>query len=143
MLKKFVTAMIIASMLTTGAYALAADQESVTAEAATAAEISAEQLLISVKEKITVPEELTEMSTSVSSGSGQTFYNFTWEAKDEYKGSLQVRCDSDGNIWNYYYYPENDEIKQSENFIPMEQLGEVAVQELKKLAPGCFKSERW
>ncbi|MCD8049451.1 MAG: S-layer homology domain-containing protein [Clostridia bacterium] len=63
----------------------------------------AESVLIKVKEKIDVPEELTEFEYSEQTYSGSVIYSFSWRDED-FNSSIDVTTDKDGNITYYYAY---------------------------------------
>lgn len=64
-----------------------------------------QSVLIAVKTKITVPEELGEFESNVSTYGDRTSYNFDWHTPD-YEKSMSVTADADGNITNYSNYSE-------------------------------------
>jgi len=64
-----------------------------------------QSVLIAVKSKIAVPDELSEFESNVSSYGGKTNYNFDWHTPD-YEKSLSVTADEKGNITNYSNHSE-------------------------------------
>jgi len=64
-----------------------------------------QSVLVKVKTKISVPEELSKFESNVSSYGGNVFYNFDWHTPD-YEKSLSVTADGEGNITNYGNYTE-------------------------------------
>ncbi len=64
-----------------------------------------QSVLVTVKTKISVPEELSEFESNVSSYGGKTNYNFDWHTPD-YEKSLSVTADGEGNITNYSNYSD-------------------------------------
>lgn len=69
-----------------------------------AAETDYEKLVLDVKNRIGVPEEYTEFSTSGRYESdGRTMYSFTWTTKDEEdRKYIDVTCRDDGFITSYH-----------------------------------------
>lgn len=64
-----------------------------------------QSVLIAVKSKIAVSEELSEFESNVSSYGGKTNYNFDWHTPD-YEKSLSITADEKGNITNYSNHSE-------------------------------------
>lgn len=64
-----------------------------------------QNVLIAVKSKIAVPDELSEFESNMSSYGGKTNYNFDWHTPD-YEKSLSVTADDKGNITNYSNHSE-------------------------------------
>ena len=61
------------------------------------------EVLLKVKEKINIPEELTEFENSLSEFNGRTTYNFDWH-DEKYEKSINVSADEKGRILNYNNY---------------------------------------
>ena len=72
-----------------------------------AAESLPEEVLLKVKAKINVPEELTEFTYSENKYDDVLRYDFTWHTKD-YTKELYVSTDSLGRIVTYNYYEQMD-----------------------------------
>ncbi len=73
-----------------------------------AAERLPEEVLLKVKSKIDVPEELTEFMYSENMyDDGILRYDFTWHTED-YDRELYVSSDADGEIVSYNYYEQLD-----------------------------------
>ncbi len=72
-----------------------------------AAESLPEEVLLKVKGKINVPEELTEFSYSENKYDDVLRYDFTWHTED-YDKELYVSTDSLGRIVTYNYYEQMD-----------------------------------
>lgn len=68
---------------------------------------SAEDALVEVKMRISIPKELSEFNYSESSYDGVLRYDFTWNTK-EYDKELYVSADSNGEIVSYNYYEQMD-----------------------------------
>lgn len=64
---------------------------------------SMEKVLLSVKSKINVPAELTEFNPYSGEYNGKVSYNFNW-SDEKHTQNLDVSCDAEGRISNYYYY---------------------------------------
>lgn len=103
-----------------------------------------EKVLVSVKERVTVPADLSvfESNTNVSEEGDDSFY-FTWSDKD-YNKSMHVSADSDAHITAYNHY-NNDWFKDGkDNTISKFTLAErqmFAVEYLKELEPSLFANE--
>lgn len=67
----------------------------------------AEDVLLKIKEKIDVPEELTEFNYSENKYDDVLRYDFTWYTED-YTKELYVSSDSRGRIVTYNYYEQTD-----------------------------------
>ena len=83
--------------------------EAASSEAGSANEASPEnmtQVLTLVKEKITVPDELTQFDYQFYSGSAgePASWYFSWR-DEEYQSRMTVYCDSSGHITSYSYRP--------------------------------------
>lgn len=72
-----------------------------------AAESLPEEVLLKVKTKIHVPEELKEFSYSENKRDNIIRYDFTWHTED-YDKELYVSSDKDGEIVSYNYYEQMD-----------------------------------
>ena len=72
-----------------------------------AAESLPEEVLLKVKTKIDVPEELTEFSYSENKRENIIRYDFTWHTEN-YEKELYVSSDSLGRIVSYNYYEQMD-----------------------------------
>ncbi len=93
-MKKIISIFLILTMLTIP-----------TAFADEAVSNDLQSVLIAVKTKITVPDELSVFESNVSSYGGRTYYNFDWHTPD-YEKSLSVTAEGEGNITNYSNYSE-------------------------------------
>jgi len=63
--------------------------------------VNLETVLLGVKEKISIPEELTEFTYDYDSSSGYgQYWSFMWRDKD-YNSSVSIDCDNEGNIFSY------------------------------------------
>lgn len=60
-----------------------------------------QEVLLLVKEKITVPTELSEFSGNVSEYNKKVSYHFSWTSPD-YEKSMSVSCDQQGRITSYH-----------------------------------------
>jgi len=98
--------------------------------------------LILVKNKISVPEYLTEFSyrLSYSGGNkrGEKYWNFEWRDKD-YTKNINVKCDEAGNIFSYSIY-DRDSNKNSKPTYLKEELTKNATEFIEKVAPSISKS---
>lgn len=60
-----------------------------------------QEVLLLVKEKIHIPEELSDFSWDVHEYNEKVSYRFSWTSPD-YEKSMSVSCDDQGRITNYY-----------------------------------------
>lgn len=72
-----------------------------------AAESIAEDVLLSVKSRVDIPEELTEFEYSESTYDNVLRYDFSWRDED-YNKEVYVTSDSLGRIVSYNYYEATD-----------------------------------
>ncbi len=98
-----------------------------------------EKTLIKVKQKISVPDELTEFSGNTSVYNDKTNYNFTWRTED-YEKSLMVASDSEGRITSYYdnYFKGSDKKISS---VTMAEIIKYAQDFIAKTLPETFIDE--
>lgn len=98
-----------------------------------------ENVLLIVKSKVDVPEELSEFSGRVLGSSERVSYSFDWNNKD-YSKSMSVYADSDGRITSYHYYsPVFSDKKLSP--VSKKEIIDFAYGFLKKTLPEAFKDE--
>ncbi len=98
-----------------------------------------QEVLLLVKEKITVPEELSEFSGNVSDYNGKVSYYFSWTSPD-YEKSMSVSCDDQGRITSYH----QNTFKMSDkklSGISKQELIAFAEEFLKMTVPEAFVSE--
>ena len=98
-----------------------------------------QEVLLLVKEKISIPEELTEFSGNISEYAGKISYYFDWTSTD-YEKSISVSCDDAGRIISYY----DSSLKVSDKKISAISKAEIiafAEEFLRKTAPEAFLSE--
>ncbi len=107
-----------------------------------------QSVLVKVKTKISVPEELSKFESNVSSYGGNVFYNFDWHTPD-YEKSLSVTAGGEGNITNYGNYTEKvsekklSGISKSEIIAYADSFIEKALPEMYselKLDPGSYRA---
>lgn len=142
MKKKCLSAAIAVSMLLSGLgavpiYASEALQQNVSA--------SYEGVLTKVKQKITVPDNMTkfDMNISESHDGGERYY-FNWQTANEKNYSnanMSVTADKDGKILNYYYF--NSDYSKNEGYIKIADIIKSDVRaeienQLKKIIPEKF-----
>ncbi len=129
-MKKLISAMLAGAM-------------TVSASGVVFADGGMEEILVSVKNKVNVPEELSEFETNYATDeNGVTSYSFMWRDTD-YENSIDVETDAYGNITNYRkncdsWYTDEDEIKIDKNF-DIGKLEGVADELLAQLVPELVK----
>lgn len=97
-----------------------------------------QSVLVTVKTKIKVPDELSEFESNVSSYGGKVYYNFDWHTPD-YEKSLSVTADGEGNITNYSNYAERVSEKKLSGKTKTEIIG-YADSFIKKAFPEFYKT---
>lgn len=126
-MKKIISVLLIITMLAVP-----------TAFADEVASSDLQSVLIAVKSKITVPEELAEFESNVSTYGGRTSYNFDWHTSD-YEKSVSVTADADGNITNYSNYSEKVSGKKLTG-ISKNEIIAYADSFIKKALPDIYKT---
>ena len=102
--KKAVSALLLLCMMTT-LFTFAAEQDS--------EELT--QVILSVKERIQVPEEYSEFEYYYHKNQwNEGTYQLSWSQKKDTYRSISVGTDSEGNVLSYYQYRE-DETQFNEN----------------------------
>ena len=107
--------------------------------AATEDSAKMQEVLLKVKEKITIPVELTEFSGSVSEYNKKISYYFDWTSPD-YEKSISVSCDEQGRITSYYQNINKVSDKRLSG-IPKAELIAFAESFLRTTIPEAFISE--
>ncbi len=92
-MKKFIALLLAVFMLVPAAYA----------DSTVSGEL--ETVLVAVKNKIDVPDELNVFESNISEYNEQVYYNFDWYSPD-YEKSMSVSADKEGNIRHYYDYSQ-------------------------------------
>jgi len=95
--------------------------------------VNLESVLLGIKAKIEIPEELTEFTYDYDNNSsyGQ-YWSFMWRDED-YKNSLSISCDKDGNIFSYRL--RNNKEKNSVPKFLKEELQAKAEAFIEKIMP--------
>ena len=99
-----------------------------------------EDVLINVKSKVDIPDEFTEFSPRVYEQNGKNFYCFNWQ-KEDGNGYIEVNCDSEGRITNYYFYDNALKSHKKITLLSKEDIIEFAEDFLKKSAPETFTED--
>ncbi len=96
--------------------------------------------LVAVKQKIVIPDELSEFSSSSREYNGILNYSFNWN--DEYgKKNISVDCDYMGRISRYYYYDEALYTDALFTDITEAEIINFADSFIRKIAPESFADE--
>ncbi len=98
-----------------------------------------QEVLLLVKEKITIPAELSEFSGNVSEYDGRVFYHFEW-ASEDYEKFMSVSSDGQGRITSYHRNTAKMSDKKLSK-VSKEELVDFAEQFLKTTVPEAFLSE--
>lgn len=103
-----------------------------------------EKMLISIKSKINITDEMTEFKTFSEQNGNDVFYGFEWSDSDDNQ-NIYVNTDSDGHILSYteyknsWYTSENYGYKIDENFT-IAKPSETAKNGLEKIVPELFEN---
>ncbi len=98
-----------------------------------------QEVLLLLKEKITIPDELTEFVGNVSEYSQKVSYYFSWTSPD-YEKSMSVSCDDQGRITSYHQNTFKMSDKKLSDISKAELIA-FAEEFLKKTIPEAFISE--
>lgn len=99
-----------------------------------------QSVLLVVKGKAEIPQELSEFSSHIAQNGDKKSYSFEWADKD-YKKSISLSCDDEGRINSYYNYSfEMSEKKLSK--ISKNEIIAYAQAFLKKTVPEAFENEK-
>ena len=96
-------------------------------------------VLIMVKDKIHIPDELSEFSGNVSDYDDKITYRFEWHTP-EYEKSIYVISDNKGRILSY----DNNSYKTGNKKISnatKQQIVDCSYEFLKKTVPECFAND--
>lgn len=98
-------------------------------------------VLETVKGKITVPERLTEFTSTLNKSESQTTYTFVWKDKDD-TDWFEVRADEEGTIINYNYTPRGTYklIGKQLSAFSDDEIKAKADEFLRKIFPEGFKN---
>lgn len=94
-----------------------------------------EEVLLNVKKKIEIPEELSEFTYDYDNSAYAQFWSFKWSDK-EYKKRITISCDKNGNIISYRLR-ESEKNNSTPKFLKNE-LQENAVEFIEKVLPGTI-----
>ncbi len=92
-MKRAISMLLVLIMVISGITVLADDNTSK----------AMENVLIMVKNKITIPAELSEFSPYTYQENEKTIYNFNWQ-KENGGAYIEISCDEEGRILSYYSY---------------------------------------
>lgn len=102
--------------------------------------LSLEEALISVKEKITVPSELSEFESGTDENKNGIRYNFSW--RNDAGDMITVSCDGQAHILDYEYY--SSKLYRTDGGMVLykrEKAKDTALDFLKKIFPEGFEDE--
>lgn len=101
-----------------------------------------ESVLQIVKQKISVPDELTEFkpSTRERVNSGKVEYVFRWYNEDG-GASFEVSCDGEGRINRYYFYDNSLNSRKKLTVLSKANIIEFAETFLRKTLPEAFEND--
>ena len=125
-MKKFISTLIAAVLMLS----------TLPAFADTSVSQNVEDVLIKVKQKIDIPEALTEFESNVYTQSDNTSYEFLWRDTD-YKNSVAVTSDEDGRIINLYTHTEDYPTSKISGF-SQDEVIEFSNAYLQKILPEMF-----
>lgn len=104
---------------------------------------SLEKALINVKSRIEIPANLDIFESSSFVNDEKTYYNFSWRDAD-YNASLNISCDYQGRITDYYRYSNDYDNYHTGKKLPdisKDQAIEMALNFIKKAAPEAFLND--
>ena len=92
--------------------------------------------LLSVKTKVSIPEELSEFTGSVNKNKNRTEYMFMWQNKEKNK-EISVTCNTEGVIRNYSYYSEDMYLKSPKKLPSINKTEAIRIAEdfIRKVLP--------
>lgn len=93
-----------------------------------------QEVLVSVKQRVEVPEELSEFESSATHSDYTTQYHFEWRTED-YEKSMYVSCYSDGTITNYGSYDGYRETEPHMSKMSADEAKGIAEDFVKKINP--------
>lgn len=98
-----------------------------------------QKVILAVKEKISIPQELEKFTPHTSQDGDTTSYRLTWKNEDD-NHTINVSTDENGNIFSYfnYDYEKSDEVALK---ISKEQAQAAADAFIKKALPERFADE--
>lgn len=99
-----------------------------------------QNVLIKVKQKIDVPEELTEFTPYTSQQNNKTIYSFMWQDKDG-NAHIEVSADDRGRVLSYYSYDSSLKSDKKLTGWSKDEIIGFAETFLKKIAPEAFENE--
>ncbi len=101
-----------------------------------------EKILSCVKQKVDIPEKLTEFTpyTTEILPTGETEYNFLWQDTDG-NAHMEVSCNGDGRIKRYYFYDNSLKSDKKLSVLSKNDILDFAEQFLKKTLPESFENE--
>lgn len=104
-----------------------------------------QNVLISVKNRVDIPAELTEFVTSTGQTGNKNEYRFEWSDKENNR-SISVEADSAGHILNYSeyndkWYKDDDSAYRIDKDFKISDLENFAQSKLEKMAPELFSDE--
>ncbi|MBP3284502.1 MAG: hypothetical protein J6M02_03270 [Clostridia bacterium] len=136
-MKKKIISGLLSTAVLASAFAAPANAAviSMGSDAVTNEEVAAdmESVLLEIKGKIEIPAEFTEFTYDYQSNTayGQ-YWSFVWRDKD-FKNSLSIKCDKDGNIFSYNL--RNNKEKNSVPKFLKEELKATAEAFIEKVLP--------
>ena len=98
-----------------------------------------QSVLLIVKGKADIPQELSEFSSHIAQSGDKKSYSFEWTDKD-YKKSISINCDDEGRINSYYNYSFEMSGKKLSK-ISKNEIISYAQAFLKKIVPEAFENE--
>ena len=98
-----------------------------------------QEVLLGVKNKITIPEELSKFTPRAMENpeKGTAFYSFTWE-KESGGSYIEVTADEKGRISNYYAYDSSRKSTKKLTKYTPDDIAGYAEDFLRKIAPEAF-----
>ena len=126
-MKKAISMLLAIVMIVSGITVLADD---VTSKAM-------ENALIMVKNKITIPAELSEFSPYTYQENGKTTYSFNWQ-KEDGGAYIEASCDEKGRILSYYSYDNSLRSEKKLTVLTKEDILKFADDFMRNALPEAF-----
>lgn len=99
-----------------------------------------ESALIMVKNKITIPTELSEFSPYSYEENEKTIYNFSWQ-KEDGGAYIEISCDESGRILSYYSYDNTLRSEKKLTVLSKEDILKFADDFMRNALPEAFADE--
>ncbi|MCX7745692.1 MAG: S-layer homology domain-containing protein [Clostridia bacterium] len=97
-----------------------------------------QNVIKSVKEKLSIPTKFTEFNYNIETISGKKIWNLAWNSKDENDGNVNVRVNESGVIYSYNFYKPYDYSVKKLPKVSKKEAKEKTEAFIEKLNPGIL-----